>query len=195
MDEQPQRPADGSTAPDGDASAPGPGPEFGPGGYLPERASRRARKIVLRAPLGLQWIVGSLVVAVVVAVAGGVMLREQPPQAPYVHLRGLDPTMQEARVLGGAPFDGAALFVGVGRPRVFALPTDQSVTYCAESGLLEGSDGEAWRLTGRGVGGTPSLAEHPTVLFDGELWVDPTTTLAPPATDPADVSLACSAAG
>ncbi|MTV26636.1 hypothetical protein FTX61_14610 [Nitriliruptoraceae bacterium ZYF776] len=30
-------------------------PEFGPSGYLPERASKRARKIVLRAPLGLQW--------------------------------------------------------------------------------------------------------------------------------------------
>ena len=45
-------------------------PEYGPGGYLPSKAAGRARKIVLRAPLGIGWIVASVVLAVVIAVVG-----------------------------------------------------------------------------------------------------------------------------
>ena len=62
-----------------------PTPEFGPRGYLPERASKRARKIVLRAPLGLQWIVAAVVFGLLVLVAGVVWLNAGgPPGAPFV---------------------------------------------------------------------------------------------------------------
>lgn len=166
-------------------------PEFGPRGYLPDRASRRARKIVLRAPMGIQWVIGALVVGVVVAVAGFLLLRDEPPAAPFTALDGALPSSATAVVLDPPELDDAVLFVGVGRPRVFELPAGDPPVYCDSSGLLEADDGRAWRVTGRGLGGTTSLAEHPTVIDDGVLFVDPTTTIDAPASDDAPAETAC----
>lgn len=184
MDEQPDHPVE---------SPPDEAPEFGPRGYLPERASRRARKIVLRAPMGIQWVIGSLVVGVVVLVAGVVLLRDPAPSDPFVAL-DVPPTSQASTTVAGDPLPEPVLFVGVSRPRVFALPEGVTPAYCEASGLLEAPEG-AWRLTGRGLGGTASLSQHPTVVHDGTLYVDPTTLLeSPPASDePAET--ACAAAG
>ena len=45
-------------------------PDYGPAGYVPPKAAKRARKVVLRAPMGLAWVIAPLVVGVVlVAVA------------------------------------------------------------------------------------------------------------------------------
>jgi hypothetical protein len=162
-----------------------PEPEFGPSGYLPERAAKRARKIVLRAPLGLQWVVGSLVAGVMVLIAGVAFLqgRDRPPPEPWVEVVAIE-NLEVSRY--DADLD-ALIVVGGGRVRVFAGAGH--VDYCAASNRLETADGSGiWSLTGRGLDGTPSLDEHPTTVTAGILYIDPTTTRpAPPNTDdPAD---------
>ena len=158
-------------------------PQFGPSGYLPERASKRARKIVLRAPMGLHWVIASIVAGLVVVVAGVLFLQRSgdPPPAPWT------PVGEVEALDASQPLDDldAVLVAAGGRVRAFAGAAD--VAYCPASNRLE--DGaQVWNLTGRGLGGTPSLAEHPTVVHDGTVYVDPTRTVAGPApsTDPAD---------
>ena len=168
-------------------------PEFGPSGYLPERASKRARKIVLRAPLGLQWVVGSLVVGLVVVVAGVLLLNRaaEPPPAPFapveLALDGLGPAQQVALDGGSEPL---LVVAAGGLPRAFTLPEGPVPTWCDASGLLEAPDG-AWRPTGRGVQGTPSLAELPSTVVDGVLYVDPTRPGTPATPDEAGPTPSC----
>lgn len=165
-------------------------PAFGPSGYLPDRAARRARKIVLRAPLGVQWVVGALLVGVVVLVAGWFALRPSIPDPPFVEL----PASAVPSAAGETPtvvaLDGRdVLVLGVlGRPRAFdwSEPTTAVPAYCPESGLLEAPDGSLWRATGRGVEGTPSLVELPVSVVDGRVFVDPTDPF--PPLDPDDAS-------
>jgi hypothetical protein len=146
------------------------GLEFGPSGYLPERASKRARKIVLRSPLGLQWVVASLVAGVVVVVAGVLFLQRSgaPPAEPWT------PVAEVADIgrARAAEDPGVLLVPGAGRLRAFAI--DGDISYCEPTNRLESSDGQVWSLTGRGLGGAPSLDEHPTRIQDGTVYVDPT---------------------
>ncbi len=165
-------------------------PDFGPSGYLPERASKRARKIVLRAPLGAQWIVASLVAGVVVLVAGLLFLRAsaEPPGPPFT-AQGPVAALADSQVIDDP--DGTTLLVTAGgRVRAFVV-TDLVVlpAYCPTSNRIEGDAG-VWTLTGRGLG-VPSLAEHPTVVVDGIVYVDFTTAVdGPPPGDEAE-SLTC----
>lgn len=95
-------------------------PDYGPRGYLPERAARRARKIVLRAPLGLQWVVASVVAGLVVLAVGIVFLLRAggPPSEPFRAVGPLD-AVGDARLL--AAHD--TLLVGAaGRVRAFVVP-------------------------------------------------------------------------
>lgn len=169
-------------------------PEFGPGGYLPDRASRRARKIVLRAPMGIQWVIGSLVVGVVVAIAGWLALRDTTPEAPYEQVPAALVTAERGGVQlwdpAGSETDAIVVTIGA-RTRVFAWPGGDLPSVCTASGLIEGLDGAAWRPTGRGLGGTASLDEHPLVINDGIVYADPTTTIEGPASDPDRADTAC----
>ena len=163
-------------------------PEFGPGGYLPERASKRARKIVLRAPLGLQWIVASAVFAVLVLVAGIAWLQTGgPPGPPY------EATIQWTSSEGVTVIEDTdvGVWIVAGAGPVLAVPDDQAdgLTWCEASGHLESADGRVWTATGRGLG-TDSLDSHPVRVHDGTVYVDPTTLSPGPrpadeATDPA----------
>lgn len=161
-------------------------PEFGPGGYLPERAAKRARKIVLRAPLGLQWIVGAVVVGVVLLVAGLVFLRSAggPPGAPFERVGPLASLARPTDV-----HDGVLLVTGLGRVRAFAGAAD--VAYCAEADQLESPDGRVWSLTGRGYDGGPSLDEHPVIVHDGVVYLDATRTVPGPAPSGQPASPVC----
>lgn len=161
----PARDPDGAPRADAD-------PEFGPSGYLPARAAQRARKIVLRSPLGLQWVVASLVAGLVVVVAGVWLLVASggPPGEPWVRAIEVD-------ALGDTAVDPDldVLLVGAGgRVRAFADAPD--VGYCPDSHRLEAPDGRVWTLTGRGLDGTDSLEEHPTLVQDGVVYVDPSRT-------------------
>ncbi|MFA9429731.1 hypothetical protein [Egicoccus sp. AB-alg2] len=160
----------------GDPRQTGQRPEFGPSGYLPERASKRARKIVLRAPLGLQWVVASVLAGLVVVAAGVLFLQRsgEPPPAPWTPVGEID------ELAASQPLDDldAVLVAAGGRIRVFADAA--GVAYCEPSNRLE--DGaRVWNLTGRGLGGAASLAEYPTIVHDGTVYVDATRTVAGPA--------------
>ena len=174
------------TAADGPASGPGPEPDagFGPSGYLPDRAARRARKIVLRAPLGLQWVVASLVAGLVLLLAGVLLLGrgDDAPGAPWV---ALGPVDELAPTSTDAPTGRLVVHVA-GRVRAFVAP--DGVAYCAASNRLEHPDGRVWALTGRGLASTPSLVPVPTLTVSGVAYLDPTTEgVAPePVGDPAD---------
>jgi hypothetical protein len=161
-----------------------PDPSFGPSGYLPERAAKRARKIVLRAPLGLQWVVASILAGVVVVVAGVLFLQRsaEPPPAPWQPVGTVEELAPSREV---NDLDALVVAAG-GRVRVFAAA--EGVSYCAESNRLEAGDGRMWNLTGRGLAGTESLDEHPTLVQDGVVYVDPTRTVTgpTPSDDPAE---------
>jgi hypothetical protein len=151
------------------------GPEFGPSGYLPGRAAKRARKIVLRAPLGLQWLVAALVFGAIVLVAGLLFLRSSgPPTAPWVATVALADVDDGLRPLDEV--DGT-LFVGAGRIHVFA--TTRELRYCQEARRLVDADGNVWSLEGIGYG-TESLDRYDDTIHDGVVYVDPTTVLPGP---------------
>jgi hypothetical protein len=153
-----------------------PDPSFGPSGYLAERAAKRARKIVLRAPLGMQWIVASLVAGVIVVVAGVLFLQRsgEPPPAPWQPVGALD----EVRPTQVVEVLDVLVVAAGGRVRAFA--DADGVDYCPSSNRLESDDGRVWNLTGRGLGGAASLAEHPTLVQDGIVYLDPSRTIAGP---------------
>ncbi|MFO7962264.1 MAG: hypothetical protein R6U94_15100 [Nitriliruptoraceae bacterium] len=161
--------------------------EFGPSGYLPERASKRARKIVLRAPLGAQWMVAALVAGVVVVIAGVVFLQQRAdaPGDPWV------PTIEVAAIgRATATEDGAVLLVtGAGRVRAFVDAGE--LAYCEPTNRLESADGGVWTLTGRGLGGAASLEEHPTLIHDGVVYLDPTRVLPGPEASPEAATPGC----
>lgn len=160
------------------------GADFGPSGYLPDRAARRARKIVLRAPLGLQWVAASLVAGAVVLVAGLLLLGggADSPGAPWQPLGAVDGLPASAH----DPATGLLVVNVAGRVRAFAAPPD--VTYCPTSNRLEHPDGRVWALTGRGLAGTASLVPVPTLTVSGTAYVDPTGSGIPPEPldDPAE---------
>lgn len=165
-------------------------PDFGPSGYLPERASKRARKIVLRAPLGLQWVIGSIVAGVVVVLAGVLWLStsSQAPGEPFVAYAPVD-ELPVARIVDD-PTGTTLIVTAGGRVRAFDV-TDLAVVpmYCEPSNRIE-TDDRAWSLTGRGLG-VPSLDEHPAVVFDGVLYVDFTSLVEGPLSSDEVVEPVC----
>ncbi|MEY3019120.1 MAG: hypothetical protein RLZZ272_104 [Actinomycetota bacterium] len=165
----------------------GPAVEYGPSGHLPARAAARARKIVLRAPLGRSWIVASVVAGlVVIAASGGFLVRASaPPGPPWIELGALEALPPESRPAGT---DVVLLTVG-GRVRAF-IDAD-GVRWCRASNRLETEDGRVWALTGRGFGGTDSLATRPTLVHRGVVHLDPTTTVPGAAPTPEPMAPAC----
>lgn len=154
--------------------------EFGPGGYLPQRAADRARKIVLRERMALSWPVAALIAGVVVLGAGAAfLLGGAAPDPPFTPLIAFREVPQGEAVVAEA--DGVeVLAVRVpGAVRAFLAP-EQAVTWCPETNRLEGDRGAVWQLDGRRVGGTAaSLRPLPTKLHDGMVYVAPTRARAP----------------
>lgn len=175
-------------------SAPAPA-DFGPRGYLPERAAKRARKIVLREQMGLQWPIAAGVAALVVALAGTVYLLTgtDAPGEPYRPLLGIDavdPRGAEVLAAGEpragfpAPVRDLAVVRAGGGVRVLEAPSPD-VVYCPASQRLEAPTGQVWNPNGRLVGGAgSSLPSVPALVFDGVLYVDETTTAPPPPAEP-----------
>lgn len=159
-----------------DAGAGDAGAEFGPRGYLPPRAAARARKIVLREPLGLAWVVASVLAGIALLGLGAAFLwtQSQPPSEPFVTagaLEQVDPRGATQVEAGGID---AVVVRGGGGLRAFAAP-DGEIAWCAESRRLEGAAGQVWERDGRLVGGAgSSLTPLRFEVHDGELYIDPT---------------------
>lgn len=204
----PGEPATGDAPAAGDADPPGSGhardaaPAFGPGGYLPERAAKRARKIVLREQMGLQWPVAAGIAALIVLVAGGVFLvtGTGPPGAPYApvaHIDAVDPRGAAVLPAGSAssdltaPVTDLAVVRAGGGVRVFLAV--EGLRWCADSGRLESpaADG-VWNTNGRLVGGPgSSLRPLPAQVYDGVLYVDQTAPGAPAPAEDANEAPTC----
>lgn len=187
-------------------------PAFGPPGYLPERAARRARKIVLRAPLGLQWIIAAGVVGIVVLAAGVVFLTRagRPPGPPFTRVGPAD-TLVSGRQDTGVVSDVSdgvtrgtydprrqVLYLRAGgRIRAFAIPDrladaaspaaggGRLPVWCPSSRHLEAAGGQVWSPTGRALNGGRSLVSYPVVVVDGIVYAN--FTQPPPAPAPTDV--------
>ncbi|HSK90191.1 MAG TPA: hypothetical protein VK875_02655 [Euzebyales bacterium] len=152
-------------------------PDFGPSGYLPPRAARRARKIMLREPMGLQWPVAAALSGVVVLIAGVVLvlMMSGPPGPPFVaagDVSAVDP--RGAAVVAVEPGLEVLVVRGGGGVTVLGAP-DRHVAWCPASRRLEGSGGAVWEPSGRLIGGTgTSLPRLPAEVHDGIIYVDPT---------------------
>jgi hypothetical protein len=174
--------------PDGRRSA-----EFGPRGYLPPRAARRARKIILREQMGLGWPVAALGASLLVLLAGlaFLLLRTGPPASPFAAVGELSAV--EPGGVGAVELGGEELLVvrSGGGVRVYLAPRE-AVDYCPASGRLEGADGTVWNLNGRRVGGPgDSLAPVPAEVHSGVLYADPTSAGPPPPPAGTDADREC----
>ena len=169
-------PGDDTDGAAGSASAPeGEDPAYGPGGYLPPRAAKRARKIVLRERMGLHWPIAAVAAGVVILllIIPALVSTQGPPGAPYVAAGPLDAV--DPRGDAVLDVDGTAVLVvrGGGVLRAF-LHAPDGPRYCGESGRLEAADGRIWSAEGRllaGAGGD-SLDLVGVLAFDGELYLD-----------------------
>lgn len=173
---------------------PEPRPDFGPRGYLPERAARRARKIVLREQMGVGWPLAAVGAAIlVVAVGIAFLLRSGPPAPPFRPagpLARLAPSSAQVVPLEGPQGDVLVVRAG-GGVRTFAPPPGP-IGWCETSRRLESPDGQVWTLDGLLVGGGgTSLQPLPSTVYDGELYVDPTDPGPVPPADPREETAAC----
>lgn len=168
-------------------------PAFGPRGYVPPQAAKRARKIVLREPMGLGWPIAAVTAGVLLGLLGLFYLLTQtgPPGAPFAAagpLRAVDPRGTAVLRTDAAPVLVVRAGGGV---RAFLAPSE-TVAYCDASKRLEGSDGSVWTVDGRLTGGPgPSLAPIPAQVYDGTVYADPSHPADPPPPAPAGASPAC----
>lgn len=150
-------------------------PDYGPRGYLPPRAAKRARKIILREPMGLQWAIAAVVAGVVVLAAGGLLLlRSTPPGPPFVAVGEISQIDPRAAGVVALDDDRDVLVLrGAGGVTVFHAPA-VPVGWCGErSRLIAASGDAAWEPDGRLVGGAgDSLARLPSQVYQGVLYVD-----------------------
>lgn len=167
-------------------------PEFGPRGYVPPQAAKRARKIVLREPMGLGWPVAAVIAGALLVLLGVVFLltRTGPPGAPFepvADVEALDPRGATTVAAGTSQ----VLVVRAGGPvRVFVSPP-ASVDYCPGSKRLESGADDVWAIDGRHMAGGESLTPLAAQVHDGTLYVNLAQPLkAPPAAD-LDVKPAC----
>lgn len=154
--------------------------EFGPSGYLPQRAANRARKIVLRERMALSWPVAALAAGLVVLGAGAVfLLSGGAPDEPFTPVIPFHDLPQGATAVAEADGVDVLAVRAPGAVRAFLAP-DQPVTWCADTNHLEGARGAVWQLDGRRVGGTAaSLRPLPVELHDGTLYAAPTRAREP----------------
>jgi hypothetical protein len=167
-------------------------PEYGPSGYLPPKAAKRARKIILREQMGWGWPLAAVAAALVVVIAGVLFLRgfTRAPGEPFVAVGSLTQVQPgEAAVLTAQNMPALIVRTG-GTLRAFVAQHAATV-WCAESQRLESPD-SAWRVDGaRTFGPGESLRPLNVVVFDGLIYVDVTSELPAPPPEPGNQPPAC----
>lgn len=176
-------------------------PDFGPRGYLPGRAAKRARKIVLREQMGLGWPLAAVCagVALVVVAVAFVGLRSGPPGPPFASVGSVDDLGREVAIVATTQTGPPVLLVRAGGSlRAFVSPGEE-VRWCEASRRLESDSGSVWTLEGvrvsDGAGSSEgSLAPVPTAVHDGLLYVASADPGAPLPAAPSGVVPVCDAA-
>jgi hypothetical protein len=167
-------------------------PEYGPGGYLPPKAAKRARKIILREQMGWGWPLAAVAAALVVVVAGVLFLRgfTRAPAAPFVAVGSVsDVPLGGAAVLTADEMPALVVRAG-GTLRAFQAQHATTV-WCPESQRLESPD-STWRLDGaRTFGAGESLQPLDVEVFAGVIYVDFTTEQTPAAVEPGSRPPSC----
>ncbi len=156
--------------------------DYGPGGYLPDRAARRARKIVLREQMGIGWPSAAVLAALVVAIAGvaGVLRLFEPPAVPFSPIAEITDVAPNGAQVVSAGRQQLLVVRGGGPVRVFDVP-EGGISWCRASGRLQGPDGRVWSRDGRLVGGQGrSLRPRPSVVHEGTLYVNTSSGLPRP---------------
>lgn len=142
-------------------------------GYLPRKAA--SRKLVIRAQLGLPWVLAALGAAALVLVAGAAFFLSRPdrPGAPYVDQGPLDTYPEQAVT---------PLRVGLGwLDRRTGLAATGGVAFCDDDGGWVGPDGERYDAQGRSADGS-GLVLFAVRAAGGHVYVDPTHTTTVTAT-------------
>jgi hypothetical protein len=143
--------------------------------WLPPRAAK-ARKLILRGQLGLPWLLGAVTAALLILVAGGVLLAQGGrPGAPWVPVGPVDRFPSGAVVQTAGPA-GAVLVVDRrgGLVRAFVAGPGRCQVVADGDGFARPCEGRRWDAEGRpsGVSG-PALTRVPARVADGALYVDP----------------------
>lgn len=148
--------------------------DFGPGGFLPQRAADRARKIVLRERMALSWPIAAVLAGLVVLGAGtAFLLRGGAPGEPYTALAELTELGDGDTAVAATPGGDVLLVRAGGTVRAFIAP-DRAVSWCGETRRLQGAAGGVWRLDGRRVGGdAASLRPVPSEVHAGTVYAAP----------------------
>lgn len=136
-------------------------------GYLPRRAANR--KILIRAQLGLPWLVSALVFGAMILVAGAawLLLRPSAPGPPYVDRGPLD-RYADGEVTAFP--DGSGW---LDRRRGLTAIGD-AVSYCPSDGGWVDDETGRYDEAGRRVGGGAGLVLLPVRAASGRVYVDPT---------------------
>lgn len=158
-------------------------------GYLPRKAANR--KLVIRAQLGLPWVLAALGAALLVLVAGAAFFLSRPdePEAPFVSMGPLDAYPEQAvaplRDRSGWVDRRAGLAVVAG-----------PVSFCPADGGWVGPDGRRYDADGRSDVEGRGLTLWRVRAASGRLYVDRTATIPvpgaaeplPPCADPWEVT-------
>jgi hypothetical protein len=138
-------------------------------GYLPRKAADR--KLIIRAQLGLPWVLAALAAAALLAVAAGAFVLSRPghPGAPYVDEGPLSAYPEQAvhPLRNGLGWlDRRTGLAAVAGP----------VAFCPADGGWVGADGTRYDADGRSDGGN-GLALYAVKAASGHVWVDPTSKI------------------
>jgi hypothetical protein len=135
-------------------------------GYLPRRAA--SRKLIIRAQLGLPWVLAALGAAALLAVAGGVFLLSRPdrPPKPYAD-EGALATYPEQAV---APLRDRSGWLD---RRTGLAAVAGPVAFCPADGGWVGADGQRYDAQGRTDTGT-GLTLWAVRAASGHVYVDKT---------------------
>ena len=136
-------------------------------GYLPRKAA--SRKLVIRAQLGLPWVLAALGAATLVLVAGAAFFLSRPdrPGKPYVDEGRLDSYPEQ----GVAPLRSGDGWLD----RRTGLAATGGVSFCDDDGGWVGPGGERYDAAGHAEDGS-GLVLWAVRAAGGHVYVDRTRT-------------------
>jgi hypothetical protein len=160
-----------------DSGQPAPGTERI--AWLPPKAKLRARKLILRSQLGLPWLLGALAAALLILVAGALLLVQSGrPGAPWALVgpagRFPEGTVAQTPLAGSATGDVLVIDRRGGAARGFVAGAGNCDVVADGDGFSRPCQEARWDADGRPPAGSPGQALRPVRvrLAGGGLYVD-----------------------